>query len=102
MHAQDARWFYYFRTRCFPSHAQLVTAVAVALSAKILVGSSARWRPTFVSGALVALVTCEVSIHLNRTFDGHRLSKVEKLDASLTLPITAKHPALIYGWDQSV
>eukprot|EP00904_Undaria_pinnatifida_P002411 jgi/Undpi1/12170/HiC_scaffold_5.g01846.m1 len=37
----------------------LVTVVAVALSAKILVGSSARWRPAFVSGALVALVTCE-------------------------------------------
>ncbi|CAM9853910.1 unnamed protein product [Ectocarpus sp. 12 AP-2014] len=37
----------------------LLTLVALALSANVIVGPSVRWRPVFVSGILVAIVICE-------------------------------------------
>lgn len=39
---------------------QLLTLVAVALSTNVLVGSSDRWRPVFVTAILGVVVACEV------------------------------------------
>lgn len=34
--------------------------MALALATNVFVGSSQRWRPVFISGALTAAVACEV------------------------------------------
>lgn len=39
---------------------QLLTLVAVALSTNVLVGSSDRWRPVFITAILGVTITSEV------------------------------------------